>query len=84
MNLIVDIVSATENRAKPTASSPQTVPGNNTRTALRGGGGGRARDIGPVLRVWASALRNVSHCSQEQLQQSTPFLKKEDCGTTAV
>lgn len=50
MNLIVDIVSATENRAKPTASSPQTVPGNNTRTALRGGeGGGRARDIGPVL-----------------------------------
>lgn len=50
----------------------------------RGGGGRRARDIGPVLWVWASALRNVSHCSQEQLQQSTPFLKKEDCGTTAV
>lgn len=56
----------------------------HTHSAQRRGGGGRARDIGPVLWVWASALRNVSHCSQEQLQQSTPFLKKEDCGTTAV
>lgn len=34
MNLIADIVSATLNRAKPTASSLQAVPGNNTRTAL--------------------------------------------------
>lgn len=34
MNLIADIVSATLNRAKPTASSQQAVPGNNTRTAV--------------------------------------------------
>lgn len=34
MNLIADIVSATLNRAKPTASSLQAVPGNNTRTAV--------------------------------------------------
>lgn len=33
----------------------------------------QGRDIGAVLWVWASALRNVSRCSQEQLQQSTPF-----------
>lgn len=33
----------------------------------------QGRDIGAVLRVWASALRNVSRRSQEQLQQSTLF-----------
>lgn len=43
MNLIVDIVSATLNRAKPTASSLQAVPGNNTRTALGGRGKTRQR-----------------------------------------
>lgn len=43
VNLIADIVSATLNRAKPTASSLQAVPGNNTRTALGGRGKTRQR-----------------------------------------
>lgn len=72
VNLIADTASATLNRAKPIASSLQAVPGNNTCTAIAEREK-QGRDIGAVLRVWASALRNVSRCSQEQLQQSTLF-----------
>lgn len=42
VNLIADILSATLNRAQPTASSLKAVPGNNTRTALGGRGKNKA------------------------------------------
>lgn len=73
VNMMVDILSATLNRAKTRSILPAGCARKQHMHFVKRGQGW---DLGGVFPVWASAWRNVYHCSQEQLQQSTPFKKK--------
>lgn len=84
VNLIADIVSATLDRAEPTASSLQAVPGNSTRTQLRGRRKNKAKtqelssDPGLQCRRMYPAAEPGADSTKHSL------FKNQDWGTTDI